>query len=178
MTTDLATPPPHHKSGWFLALGILYVVAGAIAVLSPLVVTLASVFFFGAVLFIAGVAGLVHSFWTRGWERFAVQLLAGVLASIMGFLLMADCAQGAAVITLILASYFLVGGMFRLGFALSHPGMLHRGALVFSGLVTLLLGILIIVHWPSSGLWVIGTFIGIDLIIYGFSFIALYNSKD
>jgi uncharacterized membrane protein HdeD (DUF308 family) len=177
MTTDLAAPSPH-KSGWFLALGIVYVLAGIMAVLSPIVVTLFSVFFFGALLCAAGVLGLIHAFWARGWERFAVQLLAGVLASIMGFLLMADAGQGAAVITLILASYFLVSGMFRLGFALSHPKLRHRGALIFSGGISLLLGILIVLHWPSSALWVIGTFIGIDLIIYGFSLIALYNSKS
>ena len=87
--------------------------------------------------------------------------------------MIADAAAGAAVITLILASYFLVSGLFRLGFAISHPRLGHRGALLLSGVVTLLLGVLITIHWPSSALWVIGTFVGIDLIFYGLSLISL-----
>jgi uncharacterized membrane protein HdeD (DUF308 family) len=174
---DLLPPsaPHHHKPGWFLALGIIYIVAGVLAVASPLVVTLFSVLFFGILLMIAGFASLIHAFSTRGWEGFAVQLLAGVLAAVMGFLLIADAGAGALVITLILASYFLVSGMFRLGFAISHTGLHHRSSLLFSGAVSLLLGILITVHWPSSVLWVIGTFIGVDLIFYGFSLIGLFR---
>ncbi|MCE0484918.1 MAG: HdeD family acid-resistance protein [Methylacidiphilales bacterium] len=167
-----------HKSGWFLALGIAYLLVGLMAISSPFLVTLVSVFFFGALLCAMGVAGLIHAFWARGWEGFAVQLLAGVLATVMGFLLMMDALAGAAVITLILATYFLVSGLFRLGFAISHAHLRHRGSLIFSGAVSLLLGILIAVHWPSSALWVIGTFIGIDLIFYGISFILLYFGRE
>ena len=143
-----------------------------LAVMSPLVVTLLSVLFFGVLLVISGVATLIHSFWTHRWDGFALQLLAGTLAAVMGFLLIADAGAGAVVITIILGAYFLVSGIFRLGFAISPPRLHHRGALMFSGAITLLLGILITVHWPNSALWVIGTFIGIDLIFYGFSLIA------
>jgi len=167
------TPLVVHKPGWFLFLGVVYVFAGVVAVMSPLVITLISVFFFGVLLLLSGIVTLIHSFWTRRWDGFAVQLLAGTLAAVMGFLLIADAQAGAAVITIILASYFLVSGVFRIGFGLFHPQLHHRGALLLSGVVTLLLGILITVHWPSSALWVIGTFIGIDLIFYGFSQIAL-----
>ncbi len=167
------TPHLPHNSGWFLFLGVVYVFVGVVAVMSPLVVTLFSVLFFGVLLLAAGIATLIHSFWTQRWDGFALQLLAGILASVMGFLLIADAAAGAAVITIILASYFLVSGIFRLSFGLLHPRLHHRGALIFSGMVTLLLGILITIHWPSSALWVIGTFIGIDLIFYGFSLITL-----
>jgi uncharacterized membrane protein HdeD (DUF308 family) len=156
-------------------LGIIYIIAGLVAVASPLVVTLFSVFFFGILLMIAGFAALIHSFSVRGWEGFAVQLLAGVLAAVTGFLLIADAASGALVITLILAIYFLVSGMFRLGFAISHNNLHHRGWLIFSGSVSMFLGILITVHWPSSALWVIGTFIGVDLIFYGFSLVGLFR---
>jgi uncharacterized membrane protein HdeD (DUF308 family) len=171
MTSD--TPLIPNKPGWFLFLGVFYIFAGMLALLSPEIVTLFSVVFLGGLLLISGVVALIHSFWTHRWDGFAVQLLAGILACVMGFLLIADAAAGAAVITIILASYFLVSGFFRLGFAITHPRLHHRGALILSGVVTLFLGILITIHWPSSALWVIGTFIGIDLIFYGFSLIAL-----
>lgn len=176
MTDELSpSAPHHHRPGWFLVLGIIYIVAGVLAVASPLLVTLISVFFFGILLMIAGFASLIHAFSVSRWEGFAVQLLAGVLAAVMGFLLVADSASGALVITLILAVYFLVSGMFRFGFAISHPTLHHRGWLLFSGAISLLLGILIVAHWPSSALWVIGTFIGIDLIFYGFSLVGLFR---
>lgn len=162
----------HSHSRWSLFLGIIYIVAGIIAIASPLVVTLFSVLFFGVLLTMAGIAGLIHAFWQRGWAGFAVQLLAGILATCFGGLLIFDAAAGAVVITLILASYFLVGGCFKLGFALSHPGLPHRGSLAFSGVISLLLGILIMAHWPGSGFWVIGTFIGVDLIFYGIAMLS------
>ena len=171
-----ATPPPH-KSGWFLLLGIVYVFAGVVAIGSPLVITLLSVLFFGVVLVVAGAAGLIHAFWARGWDGFAVQLLAGILASVMGILLISDAAAGAAVITIILATYFLISGFFRIGFAATHPRLPHRGSLFLSGAITGLLGILITVHWPGSAMWVIGTFVGIDLIFYGISMIVLARAS-
>jgi uncharacterized membrane protein HdeD (DUF308 family) len=167
---DLPVP---HKPGWFLFLGIVYIFAGLMAILIPEIVTLFSVVFFGVILLIAGLATLIHAFWTHRWDGFAVQLLAGILASVAGFLLITDAAAGAAVITIILAAYFLVSGLFRLGFGIMRASLHHRAALILSGAVTLLLGILIAVHWPNSSLWVIGTFVGIDLIFYGFSLITL-----
>jgi uncharacterized membrane protein HdeD (DUF308 family) len=167
--------PHHHRPVWFLILGIIYILAGFVALTSPWVVTIYSVFFFGILLLIAGFAALIHAFSVRGWEGFAVQLLAGVLAVVMGFLLVADATAGALVITLILASYFLISGMFRFGFAISLPTLHHRGWLLFSGAISLILGMLIVGHWPSSALWVIGTFIGIDLVFYGFSLVGLFR---
>jgi uncharacterized membrane protein HdeD (DUF308 family) len=163
-------------SRWSLFLGVIYILVGMMAVAIPMIVTLSFILFSGFLLTAAGVAGLIHAFWVRGWAGFAVQLLAGSLATIMGILLIYDSAAGALVVTLIVAVYLLVGGFFKTGFAISHPGLGHRGALIFSGVISILLGFIILAHWPFSGLWVIGTFIGIDLIFYGFSMISAAKS--
>lgn len=167
------SPLPHPKPGWLLFLGIIYILAGMLAIISPVIVTLFSVVFFGTLMMMAGIATLIHAFWTHRWDGFAAQLLAGILASVAGFLLIADAPAGAAAFTIILAAYFLVSGFFRLGYGVMRASLHHRTSLIVSGLVTLLLGILIAAHWPSSSLWVIGTFVGIDLIFYGFTLIAL-----
>jgi len=159
-------------SRWSLFLGVIYILVGMIAIMTPLIVSLMTVLFFGFLLTAAGVAGLIHALWQRGWAGFAVQLLAGVLATCMGILLIFDVEQGVVVITLIMACYFLVGGFFKAGFAISHPALHHRGSLIFSGVISLILGILILAHWPNSSMWVIGTFIGIDLIFYGLSLVS------
>jgi len=159
-------------SRWSLLLGVVYILVGMMAVAVPMIVTLSFILFSGFLLTAAGVAGLIHAFWVRGWAGFTIQLIAGCLATIMGILLIYDSAAGAMVVTLIVAFYLLVGGFFKTGFAISRPGLGHRGALIFSGIISILLGVLILAHWPISGLWVIGTFIGIDLIFYGFSMIS------
>ena len=170
--------PESTVSRWSLFLGVIYILVGMIAITTPLVVTLFSVLFLGVLLTASGFAGLIHAFWQRGWAGFAVQLLAGVLATCMGLLLIFDAASGAVVITLIMATYFLVGGFFKAGFAISHPSLGHRGSLILSGVISIILGVLIMAHWPNSGLWVIGTFIGIDLIFYGFSLLSASRQQS
>src|ERR1700761_8749199 len=106
-----ALPVPH-KPGWFLFLGIAYIFAGAVAIITPEVVTLASVFFFGALLMVAGAATIVHAFWTHRWDGFAMHLLAGILALVTGFLLINDAPAGAAGFTIVLGGVFLRRGLF------------------------------------------------------------------
>jgi len=159
-------------SRWSLFLGVIYILIGAMAITVPLLFTFSFILFAGFFLTAAGIAGLIHAFWVRGWSGFAVQLLAGGLATIMGLLLIYDWKASADAITLIVGVYLLVGGFFKAGFAITHPQLGHRGALIFSGAISILLGFLILAHWPFSSLWVIGTFIGVDLIFYGFSMIS------
>ncbi len=79
MPSDL--PLLHPKPGWLLVLGILYVLAGLLALISPMIVALFSIVFLGALLMVSGLVTVIHSFWTHGWDGFAVQLLTGILAA-------------------------------------------------------------------------------------------------
>ena len=112
-----------HVSRWSLFLGVIYILVGVMAIMEPIVVTVSFIFISGILLTAAGIAGLIHAFWVRGWAGFAVQLLAGVLGTCMGILLIFDSAASAIVITLIVATYLLVGGFFKAGFAIAHPGL-------------------------------------------------------
>lgn len=158
--------------GWFLALGTALVVLGSLALGAASVVTLASVIFFGWLLVIGGVLQVVHAFWTHRWGGFLRQLVGGLLALVVGGLLVANPVQGALSVTLLLAAFFTAGGLLRIVVALSRqfPG---RGWVLMSGVVTLALGIMIWAQWPVSGMWVIGTFVGIDLIFDGWSLVML-----
>ena len=91
---------------------------------------------------------------------------------VVGIIIVANPGAGALVLTLVMAVFFMVAGLFRIITALvtRFP---HWGWLLFSGLITLGLGLLIWRQWPLSGLWVIGTFIGIDMIITGWTWIML-----
>jgi uncharacterized membrane protein HdeD (DUF308 family) len=156
--------------GWFVALGVALVVLGVVALGAVGLVTLASVLLFGWLLLIGGIMQIVHAFRVRRWGGFPRHLLGGVLSLVVGLLIARNPVAGAASLTLLLAAFFMVGGIFRIGAALSFhfPG---RGWAVLSGVVTLLLGIMIWSEWPASGVWVIGTFVGIDLIFDGWSLV-------
>jgi uncharacterized membrane protein HdeD (DUF308 family) len=101
-----------------------------------------------------------------------LQLSIGILNIIVGLLIIANPGASALALTLLMAAFFMVGGVFRIVSAAQHhfPG---RGWAMFSGVVNIILGILIWAQWPSSAFWVIGMFIGIDLIFTGWWFITL-----
>lgn len=157
---------------WFLALGIALIGLSLFALFWATLTTLVSVEVFGWLLVIGGALSLVHSFWRRRWGGFFVDMLAGVLYLVTGFMVASNPAAAALMLTLLMAMFFLIGGIFRIVIALSVP-MHHWGWLLLSGIVTVLLGVLIWRQWPWSGLWVIGLFIGIDLFFYGWSLVML-----
>ena len=159
-----------HNWGWFLALGAILIVAGSVAVGSSVLATMVYVIFYGWLLLIIGVIEAVQAFWQRKWGGILVHLLGGILAAVVGLIIVANPGAGALVLTLILAVFFMVTGLFRIMAALMMR-FPHWGWLLVSGVITLALGVFIWRQWPVSGLWVIGLFIGIDMIFVGWSWV-------
>jgi uncharacterized membrane protein HdeD (DUF308 family) len=153
---------------WLLALGIGLFILGLIALVDSFFVTVVSMLFFGWILIIAGIIEGVQAIRHRKHGHLFVHALNAVLAIVVGALLVWKPLAGAVVMTLLLAVYFIVAGIFRIINALSVRVAGWGWALV-SGIIGVILGILIWAQWPVSGLWVIGLFIGIDLIIVGWS---------
>ena len=158
--------------GLLLALGVVELLLGVIGLGVAGLVTLASVIFFAWLLLLSGIMHLVRAFRTHGWEGVSLHILIGILQGAVGALLLLRPAAGAASLTLLLAALFLVSGLFRIVFALAVriDGWSWQ---VLAGVVTFVLGLLISAGWPASSFWVIGTFISIDLIFGGWSFIMI-----
>lgn len=158
--------------GWFLALGIAMAVVGLLALGASVFVTLASMFFLGWLLAIGGALHIVHSFGTGSWSGLFMHLLVGILYVVVGLLTIVHPVAGALSLTLLLAALFMVGGLFRIvtAAAIRLP---HWGWMLLNGIITFILGLVIWAQWPISGLWAIGLFIGIDLLLSGWSFIML-----
>jgi len=157
---------------WFLVLGVILVILGFIAVGRSVSVTLASMYFFGWLLVIGGVVEAVQAFWQRQWGGLFFNLLSGVLYVVVGFMVLGNPGAGAVALTLLIALFFLIAGAFRIIVALTMR-FPEWHWLLLNGAITLLLGLLIWKQWPSSALWVIGLFIGIDLIFTGTAWVML-----
>ena len=155
----------------FVGVGIVAIVLGVVSVAAPLVATLTTAAVLGYLLLFGGVVEVGTAFGAAKWSGFFLQVLVGVLHVFIGLLMVANPGLTAAAFTLMLAVFFLVGGTFRIILAISErfPAW---GWVAFNGFVTLLLGILIWQQWPETSLWVIGTFVGIDLIVTGTNWLA------
>ena len=154
------------KWGWFLFLGIALIVLGSVALGVPRLTTLTSVLLFGWLIILGGVFEAVAAFAARKWIGFFLHLLSGILSIVVGALMVTHLNAAAGALTLLLAAFFLISGLFRIVAAVmvQFPGW---GWAVFGGIVSTFLGILIWVEWPSSALWVIGIFVAIDLLCRG-----------
>ena len=158
--------------GWFLGLGIVLVLLGTVALGSSVLMTVASVFLFGCLLIAGGGLQALHAFWRKNWNGFFLDLLAGILYLVVGIMIVANPAAGAVTLTLLIAMFLIVGGAFRIVGCLAVD-VHHRGWLLLHGVLNLVLGILIWQQWPVSGLWVIGLFVGIDMMLNGWSLVML-----
>ncbi|PYX92935.1 MAG: hypothetical protein DMG71_16660 [Acidobacteria bacterium] len=156
--------------GWLLAIGILMVILGAVALFIMPAATIGTALVLGWLLVISGVIELIHAFRVRRWGGLFLHLLGGLLGVFVGFLIVTHPVAGAVAWTLLFASFFTVIGLFRLiaAISLKFP---NWGWAVFDGIITLALGIMLWLQWPSSGLWFLGLAVGVSLLLRGWSYI-------
>lgn len=160
--------------GWFLVLGILLIALGMFAIAADVWTTLITVVFLGSVLLVGGIFLIADAikFWWHKWEGFFLHLGVAVLYIIAGLMLLSNPMLGSVTLTLLLGATYLVVGIFRVIYAVSTR-FVGWGWWVFSGIVSALLGGLILAHWPQASLFIIGLFVGIDLIIAGVVYVSL-----
>jgi uncharacterized membrane protein HdeD (DUF308 family) len=163
-------------SGWFLVLGILLMVLGVMALATAGLMTLGTMVFFGCLLIVGGVMQLINAFKVREWGGFFfdILLLIGTLGVVTGGLMVRHPGAAALSLTLLLAPFFMVGGLFRVvgSLRLRFPNWSWA---CLSGVIAFLLDVMLVMEWPASGLWFIGTCIGITLIFegWGWAMVAL-----
>jgi len=152
--------------GWFLMFGILLMILGFVCVGKAQTATTFSIMALGWVLAISGVVWLANSFFAFSWHGFFLYLLNALIRGVTGYLLIRHPDAGAAGITMVLAALFIVGGLFR-GAGASVIQFPRWGWMVFSGLVSFVLGIFLLMTWPAVSTYFVGLAIGIDLIFDG-----------
>ena len=157
---------------WFVILGVSLVVLGTVALGSVVIASLAAAAAIGVLLLLGGAAEAVGAFWCRGWSGFFLELLSGVLSIVVGLLFLRAPAGALAALTLLLACFLMVGGIFKIVTAVVYRFAAWGWSLA-GGIIDVILGLMIWQEWPASALWVIGLFVGINLLFRGFNWIAL-----
>jgi uncharacterized membrane protein HdeD (DUF308 family) len=169
----LSIAPLRAKWGWIVALGIVYVIAGFIALGSVVMATVASVLVVGIMMIVAGIAEVINAFQVKSWGKFLLWALLGVLYIVAGFVTFDNPLFAAVLLTLMLGASLVASGIMRIILAFSMRAEMPWIWVALSGVITLLLGLLILARWPINSIYILGLFLGIDLIMAGVSWLGL-----
>lgn len=151
------------KWGWVV------LIAGIFSLLAPLASGIAISMLVGAMLVIAGITRLMNAFQGGGfWSG-----LFGLMSLLAGFMVMGRPLLGLATLTLVLAVYFVAIGISEIIAAFQIRPVQGWGFLLFSGLISIVLGMMIWNQWPLSGRWAVGVLVGVQLLFSGMTMITL-----
>lgn len=172
MTTS-ADPFASLSPGWSLALGVLLVIAGIMAVMSPVVASITAALYIGWVAVIAGVIAIVVAIRTRSESDFGWRLAMGAVYLGLGFLLVNNPIAGAKWLALLVGAFMVASGVVELMLALHMKPRAGWGWLFANGLISIVFAIMIAVGWPYGSLILIGYLVGFQIITCGVARIAL-----
>jgi uncharacterized membrane protein HdeD (DUF308 family) len=162
----------HDHWKFFLADGVLMMLLGAAAIIVPDLASLAITIFVGWLFFVGGVFRALMAWRRRRSPAFGWSLATGLLAALLGIILVARPLQGMLTLTAALAAFFIIGGIGTLLIAFEYRRHLTSwGWLLLSGVIDLVLAYLILEGWPSSAGWAIGLLAGINMFFFGLSLV-------
>jgi uncharacterized membrane protein HdeD (DUF308 family) len=161
------------KWGWVVAFGVISLIAGVIALASTVMATASAVFIVGFMMLFAGVAEIIAAFNAKDWGHRILWLLLGALYVFAGLLCLQNPFVAATILTLMLGVALMIGGILRIFLATRMTQGTPWGWVAFSGVLSFLLGLIIVAKWPVSSFFVLGIFLGIDLIFIGSSWLAI-----
>ena len=161
------------NAGLTVTCGVILIVAGFLAIMSPLVAGLSLTIMVGAMLAVSGIGQCFLAFKAGAFAQGLMVLIVGVLMTFAGFYMMTQPLSGLASITLILVAYLVVTGLFEIITAFQIRPAQGWGWELFNGAVTLLLGIMLWRQFPLSGAWAVGVIFGIKMIFSGWAFVFI-----
>lgn len=153
--------------GWFVGIGILLLLLGALAFIYVIAATLASVVFIACLMIFAGLAQLIHAWSIRPWANFLLWSLSGVLYLAAGVFALINPVAGAVILTVLLGGSLIALGSLRLWLWFQNRAQVGWQWLALSGLFSLLAGLLIAIGWPENSLFILGLILAIDLLFQG-----------
>ncbi|HXI67110.1 MAG TPA: DUF308 domain-containing protein [Steroidobacteraceae bacterium] len=159
----------------FLAEGIMLVILGLLALLAPAIASVAATVFFGWLLLLSGVIGLVTTFRARHAPGFWWSLLSAVIGIVAGILLLGWPLLGTLSLTAVLIAFLFAEGVVSIMYALEHRNALSGrwGWMLASGILDVGLGVLLFIGLPGTALWALGLLLGINMVFGGWALIFM-----
>jgi uncharacterized membrane protein HdeD (DUF308 family) len=164
-STDAPTTPPA-SPGWLLTGGILVLLAGLFMLVFPVVATLSVTLFTGWVLFFAGVVGFAGAIRNRAQGGMWAGIVLGLLTAVAGLLLAFNPLSGTLTLTMVFVWWLIVDGAFGVVLSVARRGTAW-GWWFASSLIGILLGVLLLNTMPLGAAFILGTFVGITMLMRG-----------
>ena len=159
--------------GWFLALGIIFIIGGVVAIAEPLISGIFVAAIVGISIAIVGVMQIVQAWQIRSWGGFILQLIIGIVLVLGGLDIWLDPIEGLMTLTLFVALMFIIKGVFQVMLGFRVRPQEGSGWIIGAGVIAVVAGILIFMHWPLSSTYLLGTLAGISLIFTGWSYVMV-----
>jgi uncharacterized membrane protein HdeD (DUF308 family) len=157
----------------FLAEGIFFIFLGLCAIVIPQVFTVATVIFLGWILLFGGIVQVGRSLMFSSMPGFGWWLFMGILQIIIGYLFITRPVAGAVTLTMLLTVFFALEGIAKISIALMMRPLANWGLILFSGLTALIFALVILISWSESAQWLLGLFLGINMLFLGWSMVKI-----
>jgi len=154
------------------AFGVLLVVLGAAAIAFSLIATIVTVTLNGVLFLIAGGAEIGIGMHARGWGQFFLWVIGGLLYVAVGVVCIVNPVLASVALTLLLGAGLIAAGVVRAWLAAQLPPDHPRGLVFLAAAVTILIGLIIVSHWPFDSVYVLGTLLGVDLLFHGVGWVS------
>jgi membrane protein HdeD len=161
------------KGNGLLITGVVLVLLGIGSMIAPAFAGSAVVYLIGGLLLLTGLVQLIAGWQTESWREKMVSLIPGGIATAGGIAVMAHPFYGLAALSLVLALFFVAEGAWKIIYSFSYRQVPGWIALLVSGMLDLILGVLIWRQWPVSGMWAVGILVGVNLLSTGTALISL-----
>ena len=160
-------------TGWVIALSLGLIVLGTVAILMPGLALALFTAAVGWIVLASGVLQVVQAFQARAIRAMGLNLVVGGLYAIAGLYILFNPVKSAAVFAFAFGLLFITEGVVTIGMAFIYRvGHGLSWLVVINGVITLILGILVINRWPLGAMWLIGLYLGISLLFSGLSLLA------
>ncbi|PZV11619.1 MAG: hypothetical protein DCF22_14160 [Leptolyngbya sp.] len=155
------------NSGWFIALGVVMLLLGIAAIVEPLMATVAVARVLSWIFLFAGIIRIIYAVQSRYDRGFWLKLLIGIFYVITGIMLLSNVFGAALTLTIAFGGVILVQGILEVIAAFKARPEANWSWTLVSGLMAIVLGILIFYGWPFSAAWLLGVFVGVNLMFTG-----------
>lgn len=165
----------HLRQHWklFAAEGIFFIILGITAIIIPQIFTVGITLFLGWLLLAGGIVQIVRAVSLINMPGFSLWLFTGLLQVLIGFFLVTDTSEGVVTLTVLLIVLFAMEGIVKSYLAFMMRPLGRWRGMLFSGVTSLLLAIVVWLGWPGSASWVLGLLLGINMIFLGWSLLTI-----